>query len=104
MIKIRILKDTVQVLKGVGKDSGKPYELHIQTAYAYTVDESGEVTEIPEKFEFILHRDASGEIVPPLARGDYTISPAAFYVDRQGRLSLNPRFQRTTPAREGVKA
>lgn len=92
MIKIRILTDKTQVLKGVGKTSGKPYELHIQTGYAFTVDDSGAVAEIPEKFEFILPSDDQGLIAKPFARGDYTISPASFFVDRNGRLSLNPRF------------
>lgn len=91
-IKIRILSDKINVLKGVGKESGKPYEMHIQTGYAYTVDADGQVSEIPEKFEFILPKDQDGLISKPLPRGDYAISPASFYVDRNARLSLNPRF------------
>lgn len=92
MIKIRILTDKVQTLKGVGKTSGKPYELHIQTGYAYTVDADGAVAEIPEKFEFILPSDEQGLISKPLPRGDYTIGACSFFVDRNGRLALNPRF------------
>ena len=92
MIKIRILTDKVQTLKGIGKTSGKPYELHIQTGYAFVVDPDGAIAEIPEKFEFILPSEDGGLIAKPLPRGDYSISPASFYVDRNGRLSLNPRF------------
>lgn len=90
-IKVRILADKVQVLKGIGK-TGKPYELHIQTGYAYTVDADGQVAEIPEKFEFVLPDDGQGGISRPFQRGDYTLSPASFYVSRDGRLAINPRF------------
>ena len=92
MIKIRVLSDKCNILKGIGKESGKPYEMHIQTAYAYTVSDTGEVAEIPEKFEFVLPKDEAGQIVKPLGRGDYTISPAAVYIDRNGRMSINPRL------------
>lgn len=92
MIKIRILSDKLNVLKGVGKESGKPYEMHIQTAYAYTVTDTGEVAEIPEKFEFVLPKDVDGFIAKPLPRGDYTLSPSAVYVDRNGRMAINPRL------------
>jgi len=92
MIKIRVLSDKLNILKGTGKESGKPYEMHIQTAYAYTVDDAGAVAEIPEKFEFVLPKDADGFISKPLARGDYTLSPAAVYIDRNGRKSINPRL------------
>ena len=92
MIKIRILSDKCTVLKGVGRESGKPYEMHIQTAYAYTVNGLGEVAEIPEKFEFILPKDSEGFVGKPLPRGDYTLSPAAIYIDRSGRMSINPRL------------
>lgn len=97
MIKIRILNDKVQHLAGVGKTSGKPYELNIQTGYAYTVDGDGQVAEIPEKFEFILDRDQS-----PLKRGEYTLSPDAIYVDRNGRIAINPRLV-PVQAAAGVK-
>lgn len=92
MVKIRILSDKINILKGTGKESGKPYEMHIQTAYAYTVNDLGEVAEIPEKFEFVLPKDADGFISKPLARGDYTLSPSAVYIDRNGRMSINPRL------------
>lgn len=98
MIQIRVLSDKVNVLKGVGKESGKPYEMHIQTAYAFTVNDLGEVAEIPEKFEFVLQRDDDGSIRKPLARGDYTLSPSAVYIDRNGRMSINPRLMPARPA------
>lgn len=87
MIDIRILSDKVQNLKGVGKQSGKPYDMNIQTGYASVIDADGTVSEIPEKFEFVLERDQQ-----PLARGKYTLSPSSIYVDRNGRIGINPKF------------
>lgn len=86
MIKVRITKGTARVLKGTSK-AGKDYELHIQQAYAYTIDrDTGEVVEIPDKFEIILPR---GQTVPyPI--GVYALGPASIYVDRDGRLAVTP--------------
>lgn len=88
MIKIRILTDKTQHLKGIGRSSGKPYDMHIQTAYAFTIDRDGTVSEIPEKFEFVLDQDQS-----PFPRGDYTLTPDAVYIDRNGRMGINPKFK-----------
>ena len=88
MIKIRILTDKTQHLKGVGKASGKPYDMHLQTAYAFTIDGDGTVSEIPEKFEFVLEQEQ-----PPFQRGDYTLTPDAVYIDRNGRMGINPKLK-----------
>lgn len=96
MIKIRVTKGTARVLKGTSK-AGRDYELHIQQAYAYVIDrDTGEVVEIPEKFEIILPR---GE-TQPYAAGNYLLSPASFYVDRDGRLAINPVLMRPEQARQ----
>lgn len=87
MIEIRILSDKVQNLKGVGKTSGKPYDMNIQTGYASVIDSDGQVSEIPEKFEFVLAADQR-----PLQRGKYTLSPSSIFIDRNGRMGINPRF------------
>lgn len=92
MIKISILKGEAQTLKGIGKTSGKPYELAIQTGYAHVIDADGVVAEIPEKFEFILGKGPDGHPLPPLPRGQYSLAASSFYVDRDGRLALNPVF------------
>lgn len=88
MIKIRILTDKTQHLKGVGKASGKPYDMHLQTGYAFTIDGDGTVSEIPEKFEFVLDQEQ-----PPFQRGDYTLTPDAVYIDRNGRMGINPKLK-----------
>jgi hypothetical protein len=88
MIKVRILTDKTQHLKGIGKASGKPYDMHLQTAYAFTIDGDGTVSEIPEKFEFVLEQ---GQL--PFPRGDYTVTPDAIFVDRNGRMGINPKLK-----------
>lgn len=87
MIKITVAQTTVKEVKGVSKTSGKPYHMRFQSAYAHTLDRDGNAPPYPEKFEVILDTDAA-----PYAPGDYTLSPSAIYVDRDGRLSCSPRL------------
>ncbi len=87
MTKVTVTSPAINVLKGIGKTSGKPYELRIQTGYLHTVDSDGAAGEIPDKFEFILQ---DGE--PPYARGHYTLAPSAHFVGRDGRLSVAARL------------
>jgi len=88
MIKILVTSATVRNMKGVGKTSGRPYDMNFQTAYAYVVNqETGEVSEIPDKFEFTLQTGQA-----PYPRGSYTLSPSACYVSRDGHLELVPRL------------
>ncbi len=88
MIKITITKPEAKVISGTSA-KGKAYELHIQQAYASVVDpDSGEVVEIPDKFEVILPRGQT----TPFAKGIYTLSPSSIYVDRDGRLAITPRL------------
>jgi len=87
MLKIVITNPAVREMKGIGKTSGKPYHLRMQTAYAYTVDADGVTSEIPDKFEIMLDSEQA-----PHARGAYTLSPASLYVSRDGRLECVPRL------------
>lgn len=88
MIKIAISTPDIREMKGVGKTSGKPYHMRIQTAHAYTVDPStGAVIEFPDKFEIALDADQ-----PPYLRGHYTLSPSAVFVGREGRMEIRPRL------------
>jgi hypothetical protein len=97
MLKIRILKAATKDVSGTSK-AGKPYAMSFQEAYAFCLDpETGAEVEIPEKFEFVLPKDRTSGY----ARGDYTLSPASFYVDRDGRLALRPAL---VPVRPAVKA
>lgn len=87
MIKLSVFNQPVRNLKGVGKTSGKPYDMNIQTVYAAVVDEQNQPLPVPEKFEVVLE---SGQ--QPYAPGDYTLSPSSIYVDRNGRLALSPKL------------
>jgi hypothetical protein len=88
MIQIIITSPEIKELKGIAKVSQKPYHLRIQTAYAATVNkDTGEVSEIPDKFEVMLDKDQ-----PPYPRGKYQLAPSSLYVSREGRLELAPRL------------
>jgi len=86
-IKIVITSSETRNMKGVGKVSGKPYDLNFQTAYAFTVSKDGLVAEFPDKFEIILEKDQA-----PYSKGSYTLSPSALFVSRDGRLEVAPRL------------
>jgi hypothetical protein len=87
MIKIAVSSPEIVERKGVGKTSGKDYHLRIQTAHAFTVSTEGVVSEYPDKFEILLDKDQ-----PPYARGNYTLSPSAVFVGREGRMEVRPRL------------
>jgi hypothetical protein len=74
-------------MKGIGKTSGKPYHMRIQTAHAFTVSPDGVPSEFPDKFEIALE---DGQF--PYQRGNYSLSPAAIQVSRDGRLECRPRL------------
>lgn len=87
MIKIVITSPDVREMKGIGKTSGKPYEMRFQTAHAFTVDKEGVVSEFPDKFEIILEKDQ-----PAYPRGSYQLQPSSLYVSRDGRIECSPRL------------
>ena len=87
MIKITVAQVSTRDLSGIGKTSGKAYAMRIQTAYAHTLDKDGNPPPFPEKFEVVLDKDAA-----PYPVGDYTLSPSALFVNKDGRLSCTPRL------------
>jgi len=87
MIKIVITSSDVRNMAGIGKVSGKPYDLNFQTAHAFTVSPDGVCGQFPDKFEIMLDKGQ-----PPYAPGNYTLSPAAVYVSRDGNLDIKPRL------------
>lgn len=87
MIKIAITSPEIREMKGIGKTSGKPYHMRIQTGHAFTISPDGVVAEFPDKFEIALEENQ-----PPYARGAYTLSPSAVQVSRDGRLECRPRL------------
>ena len=94
MIQVRITSSDIREMKGIGKTSGKPYHMRIQSAHAFTVDpKTGQIAEFPDKFEIALEVDQA-----PYARGAYTLQPSAVFVSRDGRLEVRPRLAPVAPA------
>jgi hypothetical protein len=87
MIKIAITSPDIREMKGIGKTSGKPYHMRIQTAHAFTVSADGVVAEFPDKFEIALDENQQ-----PYPRGTYQLAPSAVQVSRDGRLECRPRL------------
>jgi len=93
MTKIFVTSPEIREMKGIGKTSGKPYHMRIQTAHAFTVSPDGVLSEFPDKFEIALDE---GQF--PYQRGHYTLAPSAIQVDRNGRLEVRPRLIPAVPA------
>lgn len=75
MIRIVTSKEPARNIKGVGKTSGRPFDIDFQTAYAHLMDQNGELSEFPERFEFML---SEGQILIP--RTHYTLHPSSLIV------------------------
>lgn len=91
MIKITILNTDVRNNKGIGKVSGKPYDMNFQTGYAHTFDKkTGKENPYPEKIELTLETNPAGmpEVYQP---GEYQLSPASLYVGKFG-LEVAPKL------------
>lgn len=91
MIKVTIASTELRNMKGVGKASGKPYDMDFQTAYVHTLNKQGQPHPFPEKIELIVEKGSDG-IPAAYPIGDYTLHPSSFYVDRGGNLAIAPRL------------
>jgi len=87
MLTIAITSPEIREMKGIGKTSGKPYHMRIQTAHAFTVNADGVLSEFPDKFEIALDE---GQF--PYARGKYQLADSSLMVSRDGRLEVRPRL------------
>lgn len=91
MIKVSIPAVITRNQAGVGKTSGKAYNMDFQTVYIHTIGKDGKPNPFPEKTEIILDKNDQGQ---PLvyAVGEYQLHPASLYVDRSGNLAVAPRL------------
>ena len=91
MIKVSVPAVMTRNQAGIGKTSGKPYNMDFQTVYVHTIGKDGKPAPFPEKTEIILDKDTHGL---PLSYGvgEYQLSPASIYVDRTGNLAVAPRL------------
>lgn len=87
LIKITVPALPIRNHKGIGKISGKPYDMNFQTVYAHTADQTGAPLPFPEKTEIILDTGAQ-----PYAPGEYTLSPNSLFVGRNGDLEVAPKL------------
>lgn len=88
-LRIEIKSALVQEISGTSK-AGKPYNMRKQAGWAFTYDAMGAPNPFPERIEFNL-----ADKQEPFAVGNYTLSPASFFVGdfhglSIGRLILEP--------------
>ncbi len=81
-LRIEIKSNLVQEISGTSK-AGKPYHMRKQAGWAYTYDSMGALNPFPDRIEFSL--DDGKE---PFQVGNYTLSPASFFVGDFHTLSI----------------
>jgi len=91
MIKVSIPVVQVRNMSGVGKTSGKAYNLDFQTVYFHTLDKAGKPAPFPEKVEIILEKNDQGQSIQ-YAVGEYQLHPSSIYVGRDGNVAVAPRL------------
>jgi hypothetical protein len=91
MIKFTIVSPAVRENKGIGAKSGKPYHMHLQTAYAHTFDKQGVQNPFPEKVELVLDLDEHSNLPKVYEPGEYTMHPASLYMGQYG-LEVAPKL------------
>lgn len=87
MQKVFITSPEIRNMNGIGKTSGKPYNMDFQFGHLFEVTQDGEQPEFPSKFEFVLEKDQK-----PYARGYYFLNDSAPFVDRDGHLAIRCRL------------
>jgi len=95
MIQATVTAAEPRNMQGIGKTSGKPYNLFFQTVYFHLTDKAGNPQPFPEKTEIILDKDEVGN--PKVyAPGKYLLHPSSLYIDRSGSLAVAPRLVAVT--------
>jgi hypothetical protein len=98
MIKVSVPSAVVRNQSGIGKTSGKAYNMDFQTVYLHTVGRDGKVAPFPEKVEIILDRNEQGQPLP-YAPGEYQLHPSSVYVGRDGNPAVALRLAPLTASR-----
>jgi hypothetical protein len=91
MLKITITSPAIREMKGVGKASGKPYHMGMQTAWVHTHEKDGTPLPFPENIQLMLDKAEDGAFLFN-APGEYTLHPSSIYVNADGKLSVAPRL------------
>ena len=105
MIRITVSQGEARGITFTNKRTGKPDRFYVQTAYAHTVDKSGNPPLYPEKVELALDKHPETGEPMTYAPGEYQLHPSSVYVDRNGRLAIGARLaplkKATPPANNG---
>lgn len=91
MIKVSVPQVQVRNMAGIGKASGKAYNLDFQTIYLHIVGKDGKPAPFPEKVEIILEKNEQGQSIT-YAVGEYQLHPSSIYVGRDGNVAVAPRL------------
>jgi hypothetical protein len=91
MLKVTITAPTMRELSGIGKTSGKPYHLAIQSVWLHTFEKDGTPVPFPEKIEMMLEKTPDGRFLP-FEQGEYQLHPSSIYVDGTGKIAVAPRL------------
>lgn len=97
MLKVTVDSTHVDTRRGVSSKTGKPWEMHTQSAWVYLVDASGVADRFPTKARFSVDDPAK-----PYAPGEYLVSPASFRINNWGDLEV--AFPKLVAARKPVQA
>lgn len=90
MIKVTVVSAEVRDFKGIGKASGKPFHMRMQTVWCHTCDKHGNINPFPEKTEIKLDADERDNVTP-YAPGEYQLHPASLYMGQYG-LEVAPKL------------
>ena len=84
MIKLIVPSNEVNTRNWLDKMTGQPRSMRIQTVLAYLVNSDGQTDGTYDKIEVILN-----EKQLPYQKGEFQLSPACIYLDRNGRLQVS---------------
>lgn len=92
MLKITVLDAPIRNMKGIGKASGKPYDIDFQTVWIHTVSRDGTPSPFPEKTEVMLERDPQSLQSIRHAPGEYSLHPSSVYIGDRGNAEVALRL------------
>lgn len=91
MIKATVYSAETRELSGIGKTSGKPYRMAIQTVYLHLFDRQGRLEPVPTKLELTLEEDRQTNMPKVYQPGEYELHPSSFYMGKFG-LEVAPKL------------
>lgn len=84
MLKISVKSDIIETVQYRNKTTGNPATLRLQTVFIYMPNSQGVVDGTYDKISMPLN-----EAQAPFPIGDYQLSPACLYLDRNRRLAVS---------------